>query len=183
MTDVTVESSRVESGVAADNETGAEPMIDPADLNADQRRAYDLVQGLCEASGMEARAVVRSAQKPYLNIEMMGADIQLTFARMGQGLDALQLLCNMILPRHMDSDVRLMLDAEGYRARRAEALTQRAVDLAREVKERNQEAELEPLPAHERRIIHSALSDDPDVSTYSEGDEPHRRIVISPVPK
>ena len=48
------------------------------------------------------------------------------------------------------------------------------------MKERNQEAELEPLPAHERRIIHSALSDDPDISTYSEGDEPHRRIVISP---
>jgi spoIIIJ-associated protein len=102
---------------------------------------------------------------------------------MGQGLDALQLLCNMILPRHMETDVRLMLDAEGYRGRRAESLRQRAVDLAKEVKERNQEAELEPLPAHERRIIHAALSDDPDVSTYSEGDEPHRRIVISPIPK
>src|SRR5450432_3361625 len=165
------------------NEDSALPILDPAELNPDQRRAFDLVQGLCEASGMEARAVVRSAQKPYLHIELLGADIQTTFGRMGQGLDALQMLCNMVLPRNMDTDVRLMLDAEGYRARRADSLRQRAVDLAREVKERNQEAELEPLPAHERRIIHAALSDDPDVSTYSEGDEPHRRIVISPVPK
>jgi len=165
------------------NEIDAAAELDPADLNSDQRRAYDLAQGLCEASGLDARAVVRSAQKPYLHIELMGADIQTTFARAGQGLDALQLLFNMILPRRLESDVRLMLDAEGYRARRADALTQRARDLAREVKERNQEAELEPLPAHERRIIHAALSEDPEISTYSEGDEPHRRIVISPIPK
>ena len=179
MTDVTTEVSTAQP----ETEESAAPTVDPADLNPDQRRAYDLVQGLCEASGMDARAVVRSAQQPYLHIELMGADIQTTFARMGQGLDALQLLCNMILPRHLNSDVRLMLDAEGYRARRADSLRQRAMDLAREVKERNQEAELEPLPAHERRIIHAALSEDPDISTYSEGDEPHRRIVISPIPK
>jgi spoIIIJ-associated protein len=102
---------------------------------------------------------------------------------MGQGLDALQMLFNMILPRGATSDVRLMLDAEGYRERRANSLRQRALDLAAEVKERNQEAELEPLPSHERRIIHSALSEDPAVSTYSEGDEPYRRVVISPAPK
>ena len=183
MSDVTTEVSEQKPGTATEDGESALPVIDPADLNPDQRRAYDLVQGLCEASGMDARAVVRSAQKPYLHIELMGADIQTTFGRMGQGLDALQLLCNMILPRNMETDVRLMLDAEGYRARRAESLCRRARDLAAEVKERNQEAELEPLPAHERRIIHAALSEDPDISTYSEGDEPHRRIVISPIPK
>lgn len=191
MTEVTTDAAATEvdtsaSGAESATESGNEsenPEVNPADLNPDQRHAYDFVQGLCEASGLEARAVVRSAQVPYLHIELMGADVKTTFGRMGQGLDALQLLCNMILPRHMNSDVRLMLDAEGYRARRADSLTQRAIELAREVKERNQEAELEPLPAHERRIIHAALSGDPDISTYSEGDEPHRRIVISPIPK
>ena len=64
--------------------------------------------------------------------------------------------------------------------RRTYPKVQRARELANEVKARNQEAELEPLPAHERRIIHTALADDPDVSTYSEGDEPHRRVIISP---
>src|SRR3954469_17284556 len=124
MTDATTET---DGNVANPNsEAGQDvdpgPELDPAELNPDQRRAYDLVQGLCEASGLEARAVVRSAQRPYLNIELMGADVQTTFAKMGQGIDALQLLCNMILPRHMSTDVRLMLDAEGYRARRADSL-------------------------------------------------------------
>ena len=185
MSEETTETSGLNAATEQENgqSDASSPELDPADLNPDQRRAYDLVQGLCEASGLEARAVVRSAQRPYLNIELMGADIQTTFARMGPGIDALQLLCNMILPRHMATDVRLTLDAEGYRARRADSLVQRALDLASEVKERNQEAELEPLPAHERRIIHAALSEDPDISTYSEGDEPHRRIVISPIPK
>jgi len=73
-----------------------------------------------------------------------------------------------------------MLDADNYRERRAETLCSIAQDYAREVKDRNQEAEMDPLPAHERRIIHSALIDDPDIRTYSEGDEPHRHIVIAP---
>ena len=185
MTDgtITTDENKLDTGAENDQQPQTSPEVNPSDLNPDQRRAYDLVQGLCEASGLDARAVVRTAQPPYLQIELMGEDIHTTFGRMGQGLNSLQLLCNMILPRHMETDVRLMLDAEGYRARRADSLCQRALDLAKEVKERNQEAELEPLPAHERRIIHAALSDDPDISTYSEGDEPHRFIVISPIPK
>ena len=99
---------------------------------------------------------------------------------MGQALDALQLLANNILARRTDTDVRMILDADGYRERRAEALRARAREIAKEVKQRNEEAELEPLPPHERRIIHTALADDPDIRTYSEGDEPGRRVVISP---
>ena len=179
MTDISTEpQNRIES-----EDTNDGPVVDAASLNPDQQRALTLVQGICEASGLDARAVVRSAQKPYMQIELLGSDIRTTFGRMGQGLDALQLLCNMILPRHAESDVRLMLDAEGYRERRADSLRQRAMDLAREVKERNEEAELEALPAHERRIIHATLAEDPSISTYSEGDEPHRHIVISPIPK
>ncbi len=153
------------------------------DLSADQQLALTLMQEICAASGLSARAVVRSLQKPYMHIELLGEDIQLTLGKSGPGLDALQFLCNMILSHRTATDVRLMLDAEGYRQRRANTLIQRAVDLATEVKLRNEEAELEPLPAHERRIIHAALADDPAVSTYSEGDEPGRRVVISPVPK
>jgi spoIIIJ-associated protein len=130
--------------------------------------------------GAEVRPVVRAIQGSYLHIELVGSDVGATWGRSGQALDALQFLANMILSRNRGSDVRLMLDADDYRARRAEALSIRAIELAREVKARNEEAELEPLPAHERRIIHSALADDPDISTYSEGDEPGRHVVISP---
>ena len=162
-------------------EASPESLVVPEEtLNPDQRAALTFIQELCAASGLGAQAVVRSAQKPYLQIEIVGENVRQTWGRQGQTLDALQFLCNTVLAHRISSDVRLMLDAEGYRARRAATLIERARDLAREVRERNQEAELEPLPAHERRIIHNALIDEPGIMTYSEGDEPDRRIVIAP---
>ena len=163
----------------ADEEETA-PGIDPATLKPDQQTAFALMQEICAATGQNIQPVVRSVQGVYMHVEMAGEDVRATWGRMGQSLDALQMLVNMILSRRVGSDVRLMLDADNYRERRAETLRGIAQDYAREVKERNQEAEMDPLPAHERRIIHSALVDDPDISTYSEGDEPHRRIVIAP---
>jgi len=161
-------------------EIPASETVDLAALNADQRAGLTLMEEICAASGLGATPVLRSLQKPYINIELIGGDTRATLGRMGQALDALQFLCNTILSRRITSDVRLLLDAEGYRTRRADVLRQRALELANEVKTLNQEAELEPLPAHERRIIHAALADDPEISTYSEGEEPARRVVISP---
>ena len=155
------------------------PEIDPATLTDDQRTGVALMQEVCEATGQSSRPVVRNVSGAYLYIELEG-DVRQTWGRMGQSLDALQFLCNLILSRRIRSDVRMMLDADNYRERRAETLRQKAVELAEEVKSRREEAELEPLSAHERRIIHSILADDPDIETYSEGDEPNRRVVISP---
>jgi spoIIIJ-associated protein len=157
-----------------------EPEVDSATLNTDQHTALTLLQEICAATGQDVRPILRHIQGLYLNFELTGGDVPATWGRMGQSLDALQFLINTIVSRRVGGDVRVLLDADGYRERRAEALRRRAVELASEVKKRNEEAELEPLPAHERRIIHSALADDPDVSTYSEGDEPARRVVISP---
>ena len=158
----------------------AKPEIDPATLTTDQQTALGLMREVCAATGQETTPVVRSVSGVYLYVELTGGDTHQTWGRMGQSLDALQFLCNLILSRRIRSDVRLMLDADNYRERRAESLRQKAVELAEEVKSRREEAELEPLPAHERRIIHSILADDPDIETYSEGDEPARRVVISP---
>ena len=154
--------------------------LDPATLKPDQQTAFGLLTEICAATGQDVHPRVTAVQGVYMHVELAGADARTTWGRMGQSLDALQMLTNMILSRRVGSDVRLMLDADNYRERRAEILRGIAQDFAREVKERNQEAEMDPLPAHERRIIHSALVDDPDISTYSEGDEPHRRIVIAP---
>src|SRR5262245_54495627 len=153
---------------------------DLSNLNADQQTAMALLEEVCAATGQEVRPELRSIQGSYLHIELIGDDVRTTWGRMGQSLDALQMLCNMILSRRVASEVRMVLDADNYRERRADLLRQRAMDLAREVKARGEEAELEPLPAHERRIIHSALADDPDIRTYSEGNDPDRRVVISP---
>jgi spoIIIJ-associated protein len=149
-------------------------------LDADQRAALSFIEEACAASGLDLHPVVQSVQPPYLHLELAGEDARATFGRMGQALDALQFLANLILMRRIASDVRVVLDAASYRERRADALRHRALELASEVKARNEEAELEPLPAHERRIVHTVLADDPDIRTYSEGDEPDRRVVISP---
>lgn len=154
--------------------------IDPATLKPDQQTAFMLMLEICEATRQQIRPVVRKIQGVYMHIDLVGDDVRATWGRMGQSLDALQMLANMILSRRVGSDVRLMLDADNYRERRAEVLRNIALDYAHEVKSRNEEAEMDPLPAHERRIIHSVLVDDPDIETYSEGDEPHRRIVIAP---
>jgi len=154
--------------------------VEEASLDADHRAALELMAEICAATGQEVRPVVRSLEAPYMYVELVGEDVRMTWGRMGQALDALQLLANMILARRVETDLRLILDAGGYRERRAEALRERAFEIAKEVKLRNEEAELEPLPPHERRIIHTALADDPDIRTYSEGNEPGRRVVISP---
>lgn len=177
MTDLAIESAEQADSV------NPRTTIDPSELTEGETQALRLVEEICAAASLDVSVVVRSLQPPYISIEILGQDAGLTFGRSGASLDALQLLCNMVLPRITGSEVRLMLDAEGYRERRMEALRRRAVDLAREVKERNQEAELEPLPAHERRIIHAVLAEDTEISTYSEGDEPNRRVVISPIPR
>ena len=161
--------------------TGEEkPEIDPATLTEDQRTGLALMREIGAASHPDTAPIVRNVSGVYLYIELAGGDVAQTWGRMGQSLDSLQFLCNLILSRRIRSDVRLMLDADNYRERRAETLKQKAVELAEEVKSRREEAELEPLPAHERRIIHSILADDPEIETYSEGDEPARRVVISP---
>ncbi len=170
------------SGGEDDIQTAGEPKIeiDPATLTEDQQTGVALMAEVCAASGQGSRPVVRNVSGAYLYIEIEGGDTHQTWGRMGQSLDALQFLCNLILSRRIRSDVRMMLDADNYRERRTETLRQKAVELAEEVKSRREEAEIGPLPANERRIIHSILADDPDIQTYSEGDEPARRVVISP---
>ncbi len=156
------------------------PSIDLSELTTDQQQAVHLLEEVCTASGLECFPKVRSQQGSYIYIDLAGPDAHLTWGRMGHSLDALQFLCNLIISHRVTTDVRIVLDSDNYRQRRANALETKALEIAREVKERQEEAEFEPLPSHERRLIHTLLADDPDISTYSEGDDPDRHVVISP---
>ncbi len=157
----------------------AEPLSSDG-LEARESGAVEVLQEICRASGLSIDAEARGRHAPYLDVELVGEDVAATLGRHGQSLDALQYLANLIIGRRVGPEVRVILDAGGYRARRAETLTNLARDFAAQVKERQEECELDPLPAHERRIIHNALSDDPDIRTYSEGDDPDRRVIIAP---
>jgi spoIIIJ-associated protein len=114
----------------------------------------------------------------YLNIS--GTDIGVLIGKRGQTLDSLQYLVNLVANRESDNYVRFYLDAEGYRERRKEALVTLAGRLSEKAVRTRREVRLEPMNAHERKIIHTALQNVQGVSTYSDGQEPHRRIVVVP---
>jgi spoIIIJ-associated protein len=149
-------------------------------LSEDERVAFQLVEDACAATGADIQAVVKSLNPPYVEIDLVGDFAKEGFGNFGRRLDAFQFLMNLIASRRVRGDVRLVFDCDNYRERRVEALTALAMECAAQVKERQEECELDPLPPHERRIIHNALKDDPTIRTYSEGEDPDRRTIIAP---
>ena len=108
-----------------------------------------------------------------------GNDLGILIGKHGQTLDALQYLTNLTANRDAESKVRIVLDVEDYRQRRAEILTRLATRLADNVRRRGEKVVLEPMSSNERKIIHMALQNDQRVVTYSEGEEPYRKVVIA----
>jgi spoIIIJ-associated protein len=110
-----------------------------------------------------------------------GENVGLFIGRHGQTIDAVQHLAQRIVFPDGPSPVRVVIDANGYRQRRAEALCAEADDAADQAVSTGRSVERDPLPASERRVVHEYLRDRDDVDTHSEGDEPERYLVISPV--
>jgi len=163
----------------SNQETTADAGAQPG-LEAREHAAYEALVEMCEKTGLDLHPQVLEVQGQYLQVELIGNDALATFGRNGKSLDALQYLSNLIIGRRTGGDVRVLLDAGNYRARRQETLENLAREYAALVKERQEECELDPLPAHERRIVHNALAGDESIRTYSEGDDPDRRIIIAP---
>lgn len=113
-----------------------------------------------------------------LSINMAGEDMAILIGKRGQTLDSLQYLVSLVVNKNRDDYVRVVLDTENYRMKRKETLENLAGKLAFKVKKSRKNVILEPMNPYERRIIHSALQNNPFVSTKSEGDEPFRKVVI-----
>jgi len=145
----------------------------------DGKIAAGILNDVLELTGLAVTAKVADLTGKYVNIELSGKDVDL-FIGENPSIDSLQYLTNAMFGRKHPNGTRLTLDAGGHRSSRAAELEQLANDVATAVIERNQEAVLDPLPAHERRIIHNILREIDGVETYSEGEEPARHIVISP---
>jgi predicted RNA-binding protein Jag len=154
--------------------TAAEETIDSAAL------ARDLLDQILQA--MAVPATVNAEGQPDGSVRLLveGPDMGVVIGKHGGTINALQYLVSLILQKRVGERIRLVIDAEGYRTRREQALRDMALAYAQRVKETGQEAVLDALQSYERRIVHNSLSDDPDVFTYSEGEEPDRRVVISP---
>jgi spoIIIJ-associated protein len=139
-----------------------------------------LVRELLDSAKLEVNAKVAKLSGRYVNIELDGKDAAYLVGKHGEVLNAMQYLVNIIAGRRFDNGVRATLDGNNYRNRREQQLTQHATRVADEVKKRGEEAVLDALPAFERRIVHKVLSEYDGVTTYSEGEEPNRRVVIAP---
>ena len=140
----------------------------------------ELLEEIVEGLGLDAEVDV--AQKDgVLTGRVEGEDVGLFIGRHGQTIDAVQHLAQRIVFPDGPSTTRVVIDANGYRERRAEALRGEADDAADEAISSGKPVDLDPLPPFERRIVHEYLRERGDVETHSEGNEPERYLVISPL--
>jgi len=130
--------------------------------------------------GIEAQVTVREDAAHSIVIDINAADLGLVIGSEGETLNAIQTLVRAITAQENTQRIPILLDGQGYRARREAALVSQALALSEQVKQTRKEAVLEGLSAYERRVVHLALANDPAVTTYSEGEGAARRLVVSP---
>lgn len=114
-----------------------------------------------------------------VEVNIDGDEMGVLIGKRGQTLDSLQYLVSLVVNKNSENYIKVKLDTENYRARRKETLENLAKNIAFKVKRSRKPVSLEPMNPYERRIIHSALQNDKYVETYSEGEEPYRKVVIN----
>ena len=115
-----------------------------------------------------------------LSIDLSGDEMGVLIGKRGQTLDSLQYLASLVANRESKEYVHVKLDTEDYRQRRKATLENLAKNIAQKAKRTHRPVSLEPMNPYERRIIHSALQGDRYVTTHSEGEEPYRKVIVSP---
>lgn len=116
-------------------------------------------------------------QKVRINI--IGKDMGLLIGRKGETLNSLQYMLGLIVNRQREEKVRIFLDVEDYRRKKEQSLEKLAIRLSDKVKSTQKNVVMRPMSPQERRIVHTILQGDPQVTTYSTGDEPNRKVVIT----
>ncbi len=144
------------------------------------KAAENFLKEVCDKMGVEASfEITCDSDDNRININILGKDMGLLIGKRGQTLDALQYLTSLVVNKESGTYYKVKLDTENYRARRKETLENLAKNLSSKVKKTKKSVALEPMNPYERRIIHSALQYDKFVETYSEGEEPNRKVVIA----
>lgn len=155
-----------------------EPVAYQPATPAQIERAIEFLEKVCRFLGIAGEVAAREADGA-VRVAVEGDQMGLLIGRRGQTLDALQYLTGLVANRGAKAPSRFVVDVEGYRDRREATLRRLAEHLATKVKTRGHRSVLEPMSSQERRVIHLALADDPDIFTYSEGEEPYRRVIIA----
>jgi len=174
--DITILDEGVKGGLFG---IGAKPAIvkvsikeDPITIVKNFLREVTLSMGL----GMEIE-LKQKDRRIYVNF--VGDGMGILIGKRGQTIDSLQYLTNLVLSGREIRDISVILDTGNYRKRRKDTLEALARHIARRVRDKRQSVKLEPMSRFERHIIHTALQNNKDVRTYSEGNEPHRYVVVT----
>ncbi len=122
-------------------------------------------------------------EENQIEVDISGSQMGMLIGKRGQTLDALQYITSLVLNKGCDDYVKVKLDTENYRDRRKATIENLAKNVAKKVKASGRASTLEPMNPYERRIIHAALQDDKYVTTHSEGEEPHRKVVVTVNPE
>ncbi|HEY8643787.1 MAG TPA: RNA-binding cell elongation regulator Jag/EloR [Candidatus Dormibacteraeota bacterium] len=143
------------------------------------QEAKTIVDQLLTHMGIRAQVGVRGVGEAIL-LDVSGRDLGMLIGWRGETLRALQTITNLLVGRKLGPDRRVIVDVERYRQRREHTVKEIAFRAARQVKVTGDPITLDAMQAFERRAIHLALEDDPDVTTNSVGEEPDRRVVVLP---
>lgn len=142
--------------------------------------AENFLNKMLSSMNLDGSSLVRK-EGSCLNIEIINinpSDMGIVIGKRGSTLDAIQFLVSLAVNRGRDDYIRVIIDAKGYRKRREHTLIRLANKMAAKAKSTKRLVKLEPMNPYERRIIHSALQDINGITTFSEGEDPYRRVVI-----
>lgn len=170
----------VEPEAKAEAKEEAPAANEPVASTEDADRFVALLNDLMDRAELDVAVQSTEVAGKYVNVRLDGKDAGYLVGKHGEVLNSLQYLINIVATQQWGNGVRTVLDGNDFRSRREKQLTELAQKIAAAVIERGEEAVLDALPAFERRLVHKALADMGGVTTYSEGEEPNRRVVIAP---
>jgi spoIIIJ-associated protein len=160
-----------------DDDNDADEPVEPAAVGA---AAVTFMEGLVEAFGLTA-TVELDIDGTELDVRVVGDDLGLLIGPGGRTLSAIQDLARVAAQRRLgDHETRLRIDVAGYRERRREALERFATNVAEQVLETASPRSLEPMSSSDRKVVHDTIVDIDGVTSHSEGDDPYRRVVVTP---
>ena len=150
----------------------------PAEPGSVEEKIEVFLKGLLENMNSQAVPHAAKGEDNTYHVELVGEDLGYLIGRRGDTLDAIQHLCNYAVNRDVEGHIRINVDAEDYRAKREDSLRKYARKKAHQVLKARRRTTLEPMNAYERHVIHATLQEMDNITTYSTGTEPNRRVVI-----
>ncbi len=154
------------------------PPLDVEALGENGKKAYDFLSNVTRMMGVNVE-IRMLEEENHLTVEMTGDTLGVLIGRRGETMDALQYLTSLTVNKDKNDYTRVSLDVEHYRAKREATLRSLALRMANRARKSGRRVVLEPMNPYERRVLHSALQNNPYVQTHSEGEEPYRRVIIT----